>query len=82
MFAAADALFCGDTLFAAGCGRLFEGDPEMMYDALCVKLAALPDSMRVFCGHEYTESNLRFAAHLEPENQAVQQQLAAVVCAR
>src|SRR5215470_3523232 len=64
VFDDAQALFCGDTLFAAGCGRLFEGTPEMMYDALCVKLAALPDAMRVFCGHEYTLSNLKFAAHV------------------
>ena len=71
VFDEADAVFCGDTLFAAGCGRLFEGTPEMMYTALCVKLAALPDSMRVYCGHEYTASNLKFAAHVEPENQAV-----------
>lgn len=71
VFDDAQALFCGDTLFAAGCGRLFEGTPEMMYEALCVKLAKLPDSMRVYCGHEYTASNLRFAAHVEPENAAV-----------
>lgn len=82
VFEAAQALFCGDTLFAAGCGRLFEGDPEMMYEALCVKLAALPDSMRVFCGHEYTESNLRFAAHVEPDNPEVQKQLEGVVALR
>ncbi len=68
VFDEADAVFCGDTLFAAGCGRLFEGTPEMMYTALCEKLAALPDSMRVFCGHEYTQSNLAFAAHVEPDN--------------
>ena len=68
IFDAAKALFCGDTLFAAGCGRLFEGTPEMMYTALCEKLTALPDDMRVFCGHEYTESNLVFAAHVEPDN--------------
>jgi hydroxyacylglutathione hydrolase len=71
VFDAAQALFCGDTLFAAGCGRLFEGTPEMMYEALCVKLAKLPDSMRVYCGHEYTQSNLRFAAHVEPDNAAI-----------
>jgi len=82
VFEDADALFCGDTLFAAGCGRLFEGDPEMMYEALCVKLATLPDSTRVFCGHEYTESNLRFAAHVEPDNRAVQEQLEQVVALR
>jgi hydroxyacylglutathione hydrolase len=72
VFDDADAVFCGDTLFAAGCGRLFEGTPEMMYEALCVKLAALPDATRVYCGHEYTASNLAFAAHVEPDNSAVQ----------
>src|SRR5258705_1068179 len=71
VFDDAQAVFCGDTLFAAGCGRLFEGTPEMMYEALCVKLAALPDTTRVYCGHEYTASNLRFAAHVEPDNTAV-----------
>jgi hydroxyacylglutathione hydrolase len=70
------ALFSGDMLFAGGCGRLFEGTPEMMYTALCGKLAKLPDDMRVYCGHEYTESNLRFAAHVEPENEAVRTKLA------
>jgi hydroxyacylglutathione hydrolase len=65
------AVFSGDTLFAAGCGRLFEGTPEMMFDAMR-KLAALPGETRVYCGHEYTASNLRFAAHVEPENPAVQ----------
>ncbi len=73
-----DAVFCGDTLFAAGCGRLFEGTPEMMYEALCVKLAALPDSVRVFCGHEYTRSNLAFAAHVEPDNADVRRRIAEV----
>jgi hydroxyacylglutathione hydrolase len=68
VFDEGDAVFCGDTMFAAGCGRLFEGTPEMMYAAICEKLSTLPDSMRVFCGHEYTESNLAFAAHIEPEN--------------
>ena len=71
VFDEAQAVFCGDTLFAAGCGRLFEGTPEMMYTALCEKLAALPDATRVYCGHEYTASNLRFAAHVEPDNTAV-----------
>ena len=61
------AVFCGDTLFAAGCGRLFEGTPEMMYQAMR-KLGGLPGETRVYCGHEYTESNLRFAAHVEPDN--------------
>ena len=75
MFDDAEAVFSGDTLFAGGCGRLFEGTPEMMYTALCEKLAALPDGVRVYCGHEYTESNLVFAAVVEPENQAVAEKL-------
>jgi hydroxyacylglutathione hydrolase len=78
VFDDAQAVFCGDTLFAAGCGRLFEGTPEMMYTALCEKLAALPDATRVYCGHEYTASNLRFAAHVEPDNAAVKEKLARV----
>jgi hydroxyacylglutathione hydrolase len=75
VFDDAKALFSGDMLFAGGCGRLFEGTPEMMYTALCEKLAKLPDDMRVFCGHEYTEGNLRFAAHVEPENEDVRAKL-------
>jgi hydroxyacylglutathione hydrolase len=71
----AQAVFCGDTLFAGGCGRLFEGTPEMMYSALVEKLGALPDATRVFCGHEYTESNLVFAAHVEPDNADIQGKL-------
>jgi hydroxyacylglutathione hydrolase len=66
-----DAVFTGDTLFAAGCGRLFEGTPAQMYESLNVKLASLPDSTKVYFGHEYTASNLRFAAHVEPSNAAV-----------
>jgi hydroxyacylglutathione hydrolase len=75
VFDAAKAAFTGDMLFAAGCGRLFEGDAKMMYTALCVKLAALPDDMRVYCGHEYTESNLRFAVTVEPDNVAMREKL-------
>ena len=63
-----DAVFTGDTLFAAGCGRLFEGTPKQMYESLNVKLGGLPDATRVFCGHEYTASNLRFARSVEPDN--------------
>jgi hydroxyacylglutathione hydrolase len=74
-FDAAQAVFCGDTLFAAGCGRLFEGTPEMMWTALHEKLGRLPDATRVYCGHEYTESNLRFALHVEPDNEAVKRKL-------
>jgi len=75
VFDDARALFCGDTLFAGGCGRLFEGTPEMMFEALHDKLGSLPDDMRVFCGHEYTESNLRFAVHAEPGNRAAAEKL-------
>ena len=82
VFDEAKALFSGDMLFAGGCGRLFEGNAEMMYEALCQKLAALPDDMRVFCGHEYTEANLRFAAHVEPENAQVREKLARVEAIR
>jgi hydroxyacylglutathione hydrolase len=70
-----DGVFSGDTLFAGGCGRLFEGTPEMMHRALVEKLARLSDATKVYCGHEYTESNLRFAAHVEPGNEAVQRKL-------
>lgn len=64
------AVFCGDTLFSAGCGRLFEGTPEQMLGSLDA-LAALPDDTRVYCGHEYTLANLRFARAVEPENQDI-----------
>ena len=60
-------LFCGDTLFACGCGRLFEGTPEQMYASL-QKLAALPDETRFYCAHEYTLANIRFARAVEPDN--------------
>ncbi|MEZ4291656.1 MAG: hydroxyacylglutathione hydrolase [Myxococcota bacterium] len=73
VFEDARAVFTGDMLFAAGCGRLFEGNAQMMYDALCVKLAALPDDYLVYCGHEYTEGNLRFALTIEPGNPLIQE---------
>jgi len=60
-------LFSGDTLFAAGCGRLFEGTPRQMYDSLS-RLMQLPDETLVYCGHEYTVSNIRFARAVEPDN--------------
>ena len=72
------AVFTGDTLFAAGCGRLFEGTPAQMYESLNVTLAALPEATLVYCGHEYTASNLRFAAHMEPDNAAVNAKAARV----
>ena len=75
------AVFTGDTLFAAGCGRLFEGDAGQMMASLA-KLATLPPETRVYCGHEYTEKNLRFAATLEPGNRAVADKLAAVQALR
>jgi hydroxyacylglutathione hydrolase len=65
-------VFCGDTLFAGGCGRLFEGTPAQMVHSLS-KLAALPGDTRVFCGHEYTVANLRFAQAVEPGNVSLQQ---------
>jgi hydroxyacylglutathione hydrolase len=68
---AAPILFCGDTLFSAGCGRLFEGTAAQMHASLS-QLAALPGDTRVCCGHEYTLSNLRFAAAVEADNQDVQ----------
>ncbi len=64
------ALFCGDTLFSAGCGRLFEGTAEQMYLSL-EKIAALPDETEVYCAHEYTLANLSFAAIAEPDNPAI-----------
>lgn len=66
----AGALFCGDTLFACGCGRVFEGTPEQMMHSLA-KLAALPDETKVYCGHEYTLANIGFARGIEPGNTAL-----------
>ncbi len=66
-FADSGAVFVGDTLFALGCGRLFEGTPAQMWSSLS-KLSRLPDDTRVYCAHEYTASNARFALSVEPEN--------------
>ena len=63
-------LFCGDTLFAAGCGRLFEGTPGQMHDSL-TRLMRLPDATQVYCGHEYTLANVRFARAADPGNPAL-----------
>lgn len=71
------ALFCGDTLFAGGCGRLFEGTPAQMLASLD-RLAALPDNTRVCCAHEYTLANLRFACHVSPTDIAVSKRLSTV----
>jgi hydroxyacylglutathione hydrolase len=76
-YAGHGALFCGDTLFSAGCGRLFEGTPAQMLASLD-RLSALPDETQVYCAHEYTLSNLRFAAAVEPGNPQVGAALAAV----
>lgn len=70
-YLAPGALFCGDTLFGAGCGRLFEGTPAQMSDSLA-RIAALPDEIRIYCAHEYTQMNLPFAAAVEPDNAEVQ----------
>ena len=66
----ADFLFCGDTLFSCGCGKLFEGTPSQMYYSL-QKLAKLADHTEIYCGHEYTLNNIRFAKTIEPENIAL-----------
>jgi len=75
------SVFTGDTLFAAGCGRLFEGSPAQMMRSLA-KLAVLPDATQVWCGHEYTEKNLRFAHVLEPTNRDIADKLARVEALR
>lgn len=67
-------LFCGDTLFSAGCGRLFEGTAEQMFTSLQT-LASLPPDTKVYCAHEYTLNNLRFAHAVEPDNQAVKDKI-------
>lgn len=77
-FAGADALFCGDTLFALGCGQPFEGTPEELWRSL-EKLRALPPETKVYCAHEYTESNGRFALTIEPENTALKERMAEVL---
>ena len=74
----AGCLFSGDTLFTGGCGRLFEGTPAQMHASLA-SLAALPPETQVYCAHEYTEANLRFALAVEPDNAALRARYAAVV---
>ena len=80
-FAEPKAVFVGDTLFAMGCGRLFEGTAAQMHANLR-RLAALPEDVRVYCGHEYTLANARFAITVEPDNQALAARLARVEEAR
>lgn len=74
-------LFCGDTLFAGGCGRVFEGTPEMMHNSLQT-LAVLPGNTQIFCAHEYTLANLVFAQAVEPDNQALTERVAAAQASR
>jgi hydroxyacylglutathione hydrolase len=76
-FPAAKLLFAGDTLFSIGCGRVIEGTPEMMWQTL-LKLRALPDDTQLYCGHEYTEANVRFALTIEPDNEALKARAAEV----
>ncbi|MGI6244176.1 MAG: hydroxyacylglutathione hydrolase [Pseudochelatococcus sp.] len=80
-FAPEKALFAGDTLFSLGCGRLFEADAATMWASL-QKLRALPDDTRLFCGHEYTLANARFALDLDPDNTELRKRAAAVEAAR
>jgi len=67
------AVFTGDTLFVSGCGRFFEGEPQEMHTALNKTLASLPDSTRVYCGHEYTKANVAFSSSVDPTNSAIQE---------
>lgn len=76
-FAQAEALFCGDTLFLMGCGRLFEGDPAMLWAAM-QRLRALPPTTRIYCAHEYTLTNARFAVGVDPHNEALRTRLSRV----
>jgi hydroxyacylglutathione hydrolase len=75
------ALFCGDTIFSLGCGRLFEGDAATMWGSLS-KLMALPDDARVHCAHEYTLANARFAAHVDPDHAPLRTRIAEVEALR
>jgi hydroxyacylglutathione hydrolase len=74
-------LFAGDTLFAMGCGRPFEAPPAVLYRSL-LKLAALPDETQIYCGHEYTLANARFALNVDPRNEALQRRAEAVAALR
>ncbi|CAH2980137.1 unnamed protein product [Chilo suppressalis] len=68
-------VFTGDTLFLGGCGRFFEGTADQMYKALITILGTLPDQTKVFCGHEYTLQNLKFALHVEPSNEEIRKKI-------
>lgn len=77
----AGAAFVGDTIFALGCGRLFEGTPEQMWSSI-QKLMALPDDTRIYCAHEYTQSNARFAVTVDPDNAQLRGRVQAIAEAR
>jgi len=81
VFREAGVAFVGDTMFVMGCGRLFEGSPEQMFASL-ERLGQLPDDTLIYCAHEYTLANARFAAVVEPDNEAIASRLAAVEAAR
>jgi hydroxyacylglutathione hydrolase len=81
VFRGAGVAFVGDTMFAMGCGRLFEGTAEQMFNSLR-RIAELPDHIRIYCAHEYTLGNARFAAHAMPDDNAIASRLKAVVEAR
>merc|ERR1712087_82962 len=70
------AVFTGDTLFIGGCGKFFEGTGKEMHAALIEKLSSLPTETKVYCGHEYTVNNLKFAEHVEPDSEAVKSKMA------
>ena len=80
-FADSDALFCGDTVFSIGCGRLFEGTPAQMWTSI-QKLRALPEQTNIYCAHEYTTSNLRFALSVEPNHPALKARAVEVTALR
>lgn len=80
-FSDADALFCGDTLFSIGCGRVFEGTMDQMWSSLS-RLRSLPSETRIFCAHEYTQSNIKFAVSVDPNNLALRTREADVAAKR
>jgi hydroxyacylglutathione hydrolase len=80
-FAGEEILFCGDTLFTLGCGRVLEGGPADLWASL-QRIAGLPDATRIFCGHDYTLSNARFALAADPDNPALQQRAKEAEAAR
>ncbi len=74
-------LFCGDTLFSMGCGRIFEGTHKQMWSSL-KKIRSLPDSTLIYCGHEYTKSNIEFALSLEPHNSELKKKYQDIILKR